>query len=564
LEAPRAAFCAADSRRGCGTESKGHPLTTKPIRARTPLFLLAALVFGTAAAAQLQDPQAPAAQTPPEPQAIFEVHEYRVLGNTVLSNREIDSVLHTLIGDKKTRADIEAARAALEKAIHDHGYNTVFVELPEQDIADHVIRFQIREVRLHDVRVTGARHFSQRQILAHLPAATAGSVPNLTALQAQISDLNAQTADLNVVPSLKVGQEPDTVDLTLNVNDHLPFHGSLEFNNQNTPQTKPLRMIASLSYGNLFQDFDNVSMQYQSSPQEFKEVKVFAASYASGALWAGIRPSVYFVDSDSNLAAVSSSGLLGKGYILGSQLAVPLTDAPGMPQSLTVGAEYKHFLQSVVSAGAASPVAPDATLDSYLNLSLGYRGTWASDRLRGTLATTLNYGPRGAPNAEATSSTGTTDGARYLYLKTDGSVVIPIREQFQLDLRATGQYTSKPLILYEEMSMTGVNAVRGYLEAESLADKGVLGSVQLQSPTWRQSKASIGDLFLFYDEGYGRLFDPSPGVAGALTLRSWGVGVHLLPGKSITGSLTWADPLASGPNTKRGDSRLLFDVRGAF
>jgi hemolysin activation/secretion protein len=536
-----------------------------PIRAKALLFFLAALVFGMAAAAEPQDPQASAAPTPPAPQAIFDVHEYRVLGNTILSNREIESALHALIGDNKTPADFEAARAALEKAIHDRGYNTVFVELPEQDIADHVIRFQIKEIRLHDVRVTGARHYSQRRILAHLPAATAGSVPNLTALQAQISDLNAQSTDLNVVPSLKVGQEPDTVDLTLNVNDHLPFHGSLEFNNQNTPQTKPLRMVASLSYGDLFQDFDNVSVQYQTSPQEFKEVKVFAASYASGALWEGMRPSVYFVDSDSNLAAVSSSGLLGKGYIFGSQLALPLTDAPGMPQSLTVGAEYKHFLQSGVSAGSASPAAPDATLDSYLNLSLGYKGTWASDRWSGTLATTLNYGPRGAPNAaQATSGTGTTDGASYLYLKTDGSVIIPIPEQFKLDLRAAGQYTSKPLILYEDMSMTGVNAVRGYLEAESLADKSALGSVQLQSPTWRQSKASIGDLFLFYDEAYGRLLDPPPGVAGALTLRSWGLGFHLLPGKWITGSLTWADPLVSGPNTRRGDSRLLFDVRGAF
>jgi len=83
------------------------------------------------------------------------------------------------------------------------------------------------------------------------------------------------------------------VDLMLNVNDHLPFHGSLDFNNQNTPQTKPLRMVASLSYGNLFQDFDNVSVQYQSSPQEFKEVKVFAASYASAALWRGSAVGVF-------------------------------------------------------------------------------------------------------------------------------------------------------------------------------------------------------------------------------------------------------------------------------
>ena len=74
----------------------------------------------------------------------------------------------------------------------------------------------------------------------------------------------------------------------------------------------------------------------------------------------------------------------------------------------------------------------------------------------------------------------------------------------------------------------------------------------------------MGDFFLFYDEGYGRVLDPSPGVRESFTPRSWGAGLHLLPGKWITGSLTWADPLASGPNTKRGDSRLLFDVRGAF
>jgi hypothetical protein len=40
--------------------------------------------------------------------------------------------------------------------------------------------------------------------------------------------------------------------------------------------------------------------------------------------------------------------------------------------------------------------------------------------------------------------------------------------------------------------------------------------------------------------------------------------MHLLPGKWINGSLTWADPLASGPITRHGDSRLLFVVRAIF
>jgi hemolysin activation/secretion protein len=550
--------------------------------------MIAVMAFGGAAVAESQEPPAPAPPTLPEqqpvpvqqpegansnsavpqPEAKFDVHEYRVLGNTVLSNREIESVLHPLTGDRKTLADIEAARAALEKVIHDHGYTTVFVDLPPQDVSDSIVRFQVKEVRLHEVHIAGARYFSERQIRAGLPAATAGTVPNLPALQSQINLLNAQTTDLNVVPTLKAGQEPDAVDLMLNVNDHLPFHGGLELNNQNTPDTKPLRMIASLSYDNLFKEFDNVSVQYQASPQEFNEVRVFAANYAWGALPDGLRPSVYFLDSDSDVAAVSSYGVLGKGHIFGAQLGLPLTDAPGMPQSLTLGAEYKHFLQSVVTASPASQAAAAAnggTSVNYVDLSLGYRGTWASDPAQGTLATTANYGPRGAPNAsEAAANAKATDGASYFYLKMDGSMVIGLPGQFKLDLRADGQYTDKPLMIYEELSITGVNAVRGYLEAESLADRGVVGSIQMQSPTWRQKSTPMGDFFLFYDAGYGRVLDPSPGVAGAFTPRSWGAGVHLLPGKWITGSLTWADPLATGPNTKRGDSRLLFDVRGAF
>ncbi len=524
--------------------------------------MIAVLALGVAAGARSQEPVAP-----PQPEATFDVHEYRVLGNTVLSNRDVESALHPLLGDRKTPADIEAARAALEKVFHDHGYTTVFVDIPEQDVSDNTVRFQVKEVRLHAVHMAGARYFSERQILARLPAATAGTVPNLTALQSQINLLNAQSMDLTVVPTLKAGQEPDAVDLMLNVNDHVPFHGGLEFNNQNTPDTKPLRMIASLSYGNLFNEFDNVSVQYQASPQAFNEVKVFAANYSWGALANGIRPSVYFLDSDSDVASVSSFGVLGKGHIFGTQLGLPLTDAPGMPQSLTVGAEYKHFLQSIEPAspaGAAAAPSGGAPVN-YVDVSLGYRGTWVSGPSQGTLTTTANYGPRGAPNtSEATSSAKAADSASYFYLKMDGSMVIALPAQFKLDLRADAQYADKPLIVYEELSITGVNAVRGYLEAESLADKGVVGSIQAQTPTWRQKTTPLGDFFLFYDEGYGRVLDPSPGVAGSFTPRSWGAGLHLLPGKWVTGSLTWADPLATGPNTKRGDSRLLFDVRGAF
>jgi hemolysin activation/secretion protein len=514
----------------------------------------------------------PAAPTPaagaPAAQAHFDIHEYRVLGNTVLPNRDIESVLYPLLGDQKTLADVEVARAALEKAFHDHGYGTVFVDIPEQNVDDKIVRLKVTEGRLNEVHIAGARYFSERKILAAVPAATAGTVPNLPELQSQLTTVNVQTADRTVVPVLKAGPFPGTVDLALNVEDHLPFHGSLEFDNQNTPDTKPLRMTGSLSYSDLFGRFDNLSLQYQASPQDFNQVKVIAANYAFGPLDNGLHPSVYIVDSDSNVPAVSTLGVLGKGQIYGARFAFPTTDAPGMPQSLTLGVDYKHFLQSITTAspaGSASPVELNNTPISYVNLSLAYGGTWTSDALQGSAAAAANFGPRGAPNdSEEFANKNYKAQANYFYVKLDGSMLIRLPVGFRLNLRADGQFAVEPLITNENFSITGAGAVRGYLEAESLSDSGLVGSVQLQSPTWQVRTWPIGNVFVFYDAGHARVLQPLPGQIGASTLRSYGAGLNVLPGKWITGVLTWADPLVDGPTTRRGDSRLLFDLRGTF
>src|SRR5262249_19215293 len=112
------------------------------------------------------------------PSARFDVHEYRVLGNSVLSNRDIETALYPLLGDHKTIDDVQAARGALEKVYPDRGFATVFVDIPEQEVADKIVRLHVTEGRLHAVTISGARYFSDRKIVAALPAATVGKVPN--------------------------------------------------------------------------------------------------------------------------------------------------------------------------------------------------------------------------------------------------------------------------------------------------------------------------------------------------------------------------------------------------
>jgi hemolysin activation/secretion protein len=543
--------------------------TSSPTPAKS-LFLLTAILALVGAvdasepagtAPNIAAPESAAVPAQTAAQAQFDVHEYRVLGNTVLPNRDIETVLYPLLGDRKTLADVEIARAALEKTYHDRGFGTVFIDIPEQDVSDKIVRLKVTEGRLHEVHIAGARYFSERKILAAIPSATEGSVPNLPDLQRQLAAVNVQSADRTVVPILKAGPVPGTVDLALKVDDHLPFHGSVEFDNQNTPDTEPLRATVSLSYNNLFEQFDTVSAQYQVSPQDFNQVKVLAVNYAWGALENGLRPSVYFIDSNSNVPTVSTLGVLGKGQIYGTHFGFSLDDSPSAPQSLTLGVDYKHFLETIGLAGSPALVTPI----SYVNLSVAYAGTWISKLLQGSLATTANFGPRGAPNDSAAFANKRFEGQpNYFYIKIDGSLTAHLPKGLQLILRADGQYAVEPLITNEDFSISGADGVRGYLEAEVLSDKGLNGSIQLQSPIAQWRTVSLGDVFVFYDAGRANIIDPLPGEPASTVLRSWGVGLNVLPGKWLNGLVTWADPLADGPYTHRGDSRILFVVRGTF
>ncbi len=479
----------------------------------------------------------------------------------MLSNRDIERILYPLLGDGKTLTDVEAARAALEKTYHDLGYATVFVDIPEQDVGESVVRLRVTEGRLRQVGISGARYFSERKILAALPAATAGTVPSVPALQQQLSTVNSLSADQSVIPILKAGPTPGTVDLALKVDDHLPLHGSLEVNNQYSPGTKPLRAIASLSYSNLFNEFDNLSAQFQDSPQLTSGVSVFAANYAMGPAIAGFHPSAYYIHSDSNVATVGTLGVLGKGDIIGTRFAYPISATSAGLQAVTLGVDYKHFKDMVGLPNSPGLVTPI----SYFNLSVALAGNLIGNAWQNSLSGSANFGPRYGPhNEQEFANKRFTGRSNYFYVRLDDALTFRLPVGFQIEIKADGQFAAEPLISNEEYSIAGADGVRGYLEAEALGDNAVKGSFQLESPALTWHAVSLLNGFVFYDMGRADIINSLQSEPAHTTLRSFGAGIKLVPGRYYSGSLTWAEPLADGPQTHRRDSRVLFDMRAAF
>src|SRR5580693_2345027 len=163
------------------------------------------LMLGAAAAQASQSPDSSVTTDAGKSEQSFEVTEYRVVGNTVLAGRDIERLLYPLLGPKKTIADVEVARKQLEDLYHQRGYGTAFVDIPPQTVREGLVRLRVTEGRIESTVISGAKYFPERDVIAQLPAATPGTVLQLSKLQEQLGAVNSETPDRAVVPILKAG-----------------------------------------------------------------------------------------------------------------------------------------------------------------------------------------------------------------------------------------------------------------------------------------------------------------------------------------------------------------------
>ncbi len=496
----------------------------------------------------------------------FAVTEYRVLGNSVLPATEIETRLYPLLGANKTIQDVEAARAALETLYRDRGYGAVYVDIPEQRIEAGLVRLRVTEGKLDRLRLSGTRYYSNRRIVASLPSLQPGTVLHLPTLQAELTQLNQQSRDRQVTPVLRPGSRQGEVDIELKVQDELPLHAAAEYNNRYTANTTESRLNLTASYDNLFQRYQSLSLQYQTSPEKTDEVRMVALTYIAP-LAGGNALAVYGVDTNSDFAAAGSSAalaILGAGRIYGTRYVVRLP-ATASSQTLSLGADYKRFRDDIVLTGGLT----DTTPINYLGWSLAWGGNWRrveQGRVIGGTGVNIsaNFGLRGIVNkVEDFEFKRFKARPNYLHLRADFQHEQPLFVGTTLFLRGAGQWTDQPLISNEQYAIGGADTVRGYLESEQLGDLGVAGSVEWRSPSIHRFIAAA-----FFDAGLVRTLEALPDADGNLithhSLSSAGVGLRFDSSDGFTGALDWAYPLRTGDQTSRGDSRLHMQVRYGF
>jgi hemolysin activation/secretion protein len=202
----------------------------------------------------------------------FTIHNYLVLGNTVLPPQVIGETLTNVpeaFGTNVGIAGIKAAAAALSEAYRERGYVTVAISLPPQHITNGTVKIQVTEGRLASIEVRGNHYFSSNNVMRNLPSLRTNDILNGLIFQAEVNRANA-SQDRQIYPVIGPGPDPGTSDLTLKVKDRFPLHAKLILNNESSPGTPDLRLNASAVYDNLWQREHALGIQYSFSPEWLK------------------------------------------------------------------------------------------------------------------------------------------------------------------------------------------------------------------------------------------------------------------------------------------------------
>jgi len=505
----------------------------------------------------------------------FDIDEFRVDGADAMPQIEVEEAVYPFLGPRRTAADVEKARAALEKAYHDKGYQTVSVGIPPQNVDTRVIVLKVTEGRIGTLRIKNSRYFDLAKIKEKAPSLKEGTLPNFKDVTKDIVALN-QWPDRRVTPALRAGTAPGTIDVDLTVEDKPPIHASLELNNRQSPNTTAERLSASVHYDNLWQLGHSATFTYQVAPQRPSDAEVFSGSYLAR-YSDSLSFLVYGLTSSSNVATVGGTSVVGPGQTIGTRAVISLPSADDFFHTISIGPDYKHYGQ-VVSLGTDSFSSPV----TYYPIVANYSASWQGEGRTTQLNAGVTFNVRGLGSGFDEFDAKRFDAnASFYHVNADISHTQDLESGYQLYAKVQGQVADGPLVSSEQFSLGGWDTVRGYLETETLGDDGVAGTLEFRGPdlgAWLQSKIKdeTGEgsarfttfnewrFFGFADGGYTFIYNPLPGQQSDFTLASWGFGTRFKTFNMVNGSFAFAMPVINQAFTRANNPRVLFRFWGEF
>ncbi|WP_131819274.1 ShlB/FhaC/HecB family hemolysin secretion/activation protein [Sphingomonas jatrophae] len=444
------------------------------------------------------------------------------------------------------------------------------VQIPPQRIEDGALRLEVVTAKIVEVRVRGdagpyrdvlAARIEQLKALTPLNERDAervlllaGDIPGLD-VQLALRPANAQPGE--VIGELTVVYK--RFSLLANVQNY----GSRQLGRETGYVRGELYGLTGAA---------DVTYVGASSTFDFQEQIVAQAGHIMGLGSSGTTLAGSFTYAWSR-PDVGELDLRSQSLIGGIELRMPITRSVNNNASMSGGFELIEQRTRVHANGSSSPLNRDKLRVAFLRMeaSAGERRPDGADKwfLRGEVEVrqglnVLKASRRAETKGGYTPSRFEGDPqASVVRGELDG--IVGLGPIFSLYAGARAQYSSGPLLNFEEYSLGNLTFGRGYDPGANSADRAVAVRIEPRAKIFQSSEVRT-DLFGFYDLVYIRNLD-SNAIENRRTLDSFGGGLRIGWANRLLAEITYARPRDKAlliPGAKRAPDRLLLSITGQF
>ena len=502
-------------------------------------------------------------ETPPAPpaEARPEIQRISIEGNTLLPPEDLREFAVQYEGRALSAAGIQSMVGALQERYAAIGYPTTRVVVPAQEVTDGVLKLRVVEGRVGSVEVVNNVWFSDENYLPYLP--TEGELLDVPDLKRDLHYLNLHP-DRQGKAGLTAGEEPGTTNIKLYALEDNPFHLSLSYDNEGTPDTPRSRTDLTVQYDNLFGRSQVAVFRFGTAPGDNDKVRQYIGTYyvPLAPLGGPVGHSVTAYGAYSRSATetvLNAFSLSGQGTVLGTQYTMPLRRCGTFYQDLSFGAEYQEIKDDVGFGGGGTKntvhtlpliVRWSATGkhdDGVTNLSAGLR--WQRDELFRNFDQANYEDSRAGADPDFVVCTVRAQRVQHLCDGWTGS------------LATVGQLSDERLLPSQQFGLGGWDSVRGYRSRVTTTDDAFNVRAEVRSPVLPPVLPEEADeqtqVLAFLDYGWGNNRENRPGEPDTENLIGAGVGlrVGLFDGR-VTGrvDLAWAlHDVRATPDGEEGD-----------
>ena len=496
----------------------------------------------------------------------FPIATFVVEGATVVNVSRLQAAAAPFAGPQRRFADIERARAAVQQVYIDRGYGAVQVVVPEQEITGGEVRLRVIEARLNRVEVVGGNYHNETNIRRSLPQLQEGSSPNTVALSRSLALANRSPAK-DLVVSMGGAEEPGEIAARVVVRDDKPWQVTLGADNTGTPQSGTARASIGFRHSNLFNRDQQWVAQFVTAPENVNDVEIWGTSYRIPLY--GWGDSLQFAATYSNVNSGSVAGFAvsGRGSGYGTSYTRNFDPRGPYQHALTLGMDIRDFQSSLdPQFDGIEGLRTDLTVRP---VTLGYEGSWRTQRRQAAGAVNLVQNLRGGSHGKAEDFAANRIGAEpsYALLRYSGVFNQNFTNEWSAAVRVNGQWTNDLLVPVEFFGVGGADSVRGFYTREAGGDRGLRVSTEVFTPELAPhlglSRSGLR-LLGFVDAGRVRRDEPLPGEVGQRTLASVGLGLRFNYDRSLYLRLDGAYVLNDGDLEDADSHRLHASLSWSF